>query len=185
MKLVGFLMGAAVAGVGVFAFNTWRHVSDADRLAAVLLDHCIPYVQTGDTPFTDIGRTVGVYDGIDRLPDIENGGIRLIYDARFVAQWGESGDADGPARVCIINDTYARSDSKGFEVAPASLTGWVASKIAPQTGLNGRQTDLTPPPRVMSWGQDGTDENSGLRLFLTAQMFGVSDVIVVSDMPDL
>lgn len=150
IKRVGFLFGAVVAGIGVMLFNMWRHVSDEDRLRAVLLDHCIPYVQTGAAPFGDIGRTLGVYDGIDVRSDLANGSNRLVYDGRFVAQWGEIDDEDSAVRACIVNDIYARADSKGFELPPTSLADWVDTEIAPDTGLIAEQTDLAPPPRQLS-----------------------------------
>lgn len=181
-KVLGLITGGAVAAAAVTGFNAWRYESDADRLASALRDNCLPYVQSGITPFQDIGRSPGVYDQFDRNDAITNGGARLIFDNRFSTQWGESEDSDSPVRVCEISDLYARADSTGFEVMPQTLLSTLADFTGPDTGLVRVDSEQTPPPYLMIWTQTGADTSTGLRVILTAQMFGISGLLVVDDL---
>lgn len=109
MKRLGFLTGAVLAGIGVFFFNQWRHVDDDDRILAILSDHCLPYVQTGETPFQTLGRAPGVYDTLGVDNTLADTGARLIYDLRFHAQWGVSSAQGYPIRVCKVSPTYSEN----------------------------------------------------------------------------
>jgi len=183
MKRWGFLTGAAIASIGVWLFYALTTVTDEDRLAAVLTQHCLPYVQTGATPFGDLGRSPGVFDNLNLNTSIEGGGARLIFEGRFAAQWGLAQDANSDVRVCAVQDIYARADSKGFEVPPHTLTEFIDDLLPADLGLAPVPQDLAPLPRVLAWTQNGKTTDDGLRLFLTEQVFGVSDVLMLQDAP--
>ena len=140
-------------------------------------------MQTGASPFQDLGRSPGVFDNLELNTTIEDGGARLIFDGRFAAQWGLAQDANSDVRVCSVQDIYARADSKGFEVQPLTLTAFVDDVLPADLDLSPVPQDPAPPPRLLAWTQKGTSTDDGLRLFLTEQMFGVSDVLMLQDAP--
>lgn len=171
-----------MAAGAVTAFNAWQHVSDDDRLEAVLTDHCLPYVRTGATPFAGMGRPVGVYDQAPLSDGLTNGGNAVIFDNRFVAQWGEGEDANSPARVCTVNATFPRPDSRGFEVALVGAQDRITTSLPPDLNLTPDPSDLGPPPLTVSWREASADAGAGLRIFMTGQIIGVSTIIVIDDL---
>lgn len=124
MKRLGFLTGAVLAAVGVFVFHTLRAVDDDDRLMAALAEECLPYVFGGqDVPFENLGRSPGVYDVVDVDDRVTGGGLRLIHDLRFLAQWGVVETAVGAVRICEVNPTFGENTIAAFEVDPDGFVG--------------------------------------------------------------
>lgn len=183
MKRLGFLTGAVLAGIGVFLFNQWRHVSDDDRLIAVLADHCLPYVQAGEIPFQDIGRSPGVYDAIDVDERLQNGGARLIYDLRFMAQWGETEDADGPVRVCRVDPTYGENTVAAFEVDPDGFVERYTDVLSVDEPLIPQADAVTTGPTVFGWYGGDRPQDEGLRVVFGVSPGLVSSVLVGRDLP--
>lgn len=177
MKRWGFLTGAAVAAIGVWAFYALTGVSDDDRLAAVLTDHCLPYVQTGDAPFADMGRTPGVFDDVPLREAVSDGGARLIYDGRFTAQWGIIDSAGRASRICEITPVYTERRTPAFVVRPDGFT----SRYADLLGLSGAPQTA---PNIAAWYEDPTQQDRGLRVVMIAGDGVVSNVVVMDDLPD-
>lgn len=183
MKRLGFLTGAVVGGLVVFAFNQWRHVSDDDRLTAVLRDHCLPYVQTGETPFQDIGRSPGVYDDVSVNETFQKGGARLVFDLRFVAEWGETEDADGPVRVCSVSPTYGENTVAAFEVNPDGFVERYTDVLSADEPLSPTADQVTGGPTTFGWYGADRPQNRGLRAVFTVSPGLVSGVLLVKDLP--
>ncbi|MBT8410925.1 MAG: hypothetical protein KJP02_03890 [Octadecabacter sp.] len=184
-KVLGLITGAAVAGVVLIAVNAWRHVSDDDRLSEVLADHCLPYVRTGATPFEDVGRAPGVYDAVDLREGIEAGGAVLLYDARFVAQWGILRSAGNPTiRLCDVKPTYAANTVAGFAVNPDGFIERYSAVIASKGDLAPEMDTLTDGPHTLAWVDAGGRSDRGLRVVLVASPGLVSSALAVNDLPD-
>ncbi|MGJ8625252.1 MAG: hypothetical protein ACSHW1_21120 [Yoonia sp.] len=181
-KALGFIAGAVVAGIAVFAFNTWRHVSDEDRLTAVIADHCLPFVQTGTAPFDGLGRGVGVYDGADLSPQIINGGSAILYDNRFVAQWGYNADAVTPVRMCLVRPNSAEDDGNGFYVATRPFVEKLDADVMTPNGLVMIEDVLDSLPNVLVWEkQDSDGDMGGLTIMMVASETNVGIVGVTSE----
>ncbi|MGJ8610072.1 MAG: hypothetical protein ACSHWY_03190 [Octadecabacter sp.] len=184
-KVLGFVAGAVAAGIGVFAFNTWRHVSDEDRLMAVIADHCLPYAQTGAEPFDGVGRPVGVYDGANLSPRIVDGGSAILYDNRFVAQWGYNADAETPVRMCLIRPNSAEDDGNGFYVATRPFVEKLDADVMVPNGLVILEGALDRLPNVLIWdAQDGGGDVGRLTVMMIASETNVGIVGVTSEHAD-
>lgn len=184
MKLAGFVTGAAFAGVAVWAFNDWRHVSDEDRLLTVLNDHCLPYVDTGSTPFGGMGRALGVYDNADLDQTLVQGGARLLFDNRFLAQWGVSPIGDGrpkDVRICRVAASYAAAGAEGFEVPDAGLIQKITGAIAPNGDLVTDYETVPNGPTTIGWFEPGTDISDGRRVVIVAGGGWVAYVVTAND----
>jgi hypothetical protein len=184
MKLAGFLVGAGVAGLGVYAFNVLTTVTGDDLLSTYLSDHCLPYVQTGETPFTDIGRTPGVYDEVEVSENLENAGAAILENNRFVAEWGEAenpNDPTGKLRVCIVEVSYTENSVEGFVVEPDGFIARYTDVIATAEPLVPEVDVLTDGPRTIGWYSADRDPFEGLRVVMVARPARVSSVMVVGD----
>ncbi|AKS47406.1 hypothetical protein SAMN05444287_2950 [Octadecabacter temperatus] len=184
MKLAGFLVGAGVAGLGVYAFNVLTTVTGDDLLSTYLSDHCLPYVQTGETPFTDIGRTPGVYDEVEVSENLENAGAAILENNRFVAEWGEAENPNDPTsqlRVCIVEVSYTENSVEGFVVEPDGFIARYTDVIATAEPLVPEVDVLTDGPRTIGWYSADRDPFEGLRVVMVARPARVSSVMVVGD----
>jgi len=185
-KILGLASGALIASIGVWVFNEWRHLSDEDRLKAVLKDHCLPYVENGTRPFDDMGRIPGVYDTVDVNENIEDGGIRLVFDNRFLAQWGVAlRDNISPdlVRICQVSPILATAGDIGFAVPDEGLIETVTAVIAPDGRLVADTETVPDGPRTIGWFEPDTDPTEGLRVILVAGGGVVSIVLTANDMP--
>lgn len=180
-KVYGFLAGAGVAAVAIFGFNSWRHVGDEDLLTAVIADHCIPYAKTGATPFEDMGRSAGVYERAFLSDQFSDGGHKILFDGRFIAQWVTSVDGGSAVRVCKVDYNLNSSGSVGFDFDTQELVVWINETIADDNDLAFLEGEVGPMPSTLAWYASDTDRFEGLRLVLTAQDTGVSGVMVVDD----
>ncbi len=185
MKRLGFLTGALLAAIVVFAFHQWRHVDDDDRLLAVLVDHCLPYVQNGDIPFQTVGRAPGVYDAVEVDAGLKNGGARLIYDLRFIGEWGETEGLYGPARFCSVRPTYGENTVPAFEVDPNGFVSRYSRLMKTFDPLLEPQSETltNEGPVVFGWYRSDQSEAKGLRVVLTASVGVVSGVTMVKELP--
>ncbi|MCF2871152.1 hypothetical protein L0664_08745 [Octadecabacter sp. G9-8] len=181
-KVLGLASGALVASLGVWAFNDWRHVSDDDRLTAILQDHCLPYVRSGDAPFDGMGRSPGVYDRVDLNDGFKDGGALLIHDARFVAQWGLSADSgpdgDTTFRVCDVKPTYGTDTVAGFVVAPDGFIARYSDVIAPDGALVADRDAVPDSPVILGWFNENGDQSDGLRVVMAVSTGLVSSLLV-------
>ena len=185
MKLAGFLAGAGMAAIAVWGFNTWRHVSDMDRVISIIGEHCLPYVQSGTTPFEGLGRPVGVYDQAELTERITDGGNAILYENRFVAQWGESIDLNSPIRICSVKDSYSQADSVGFQVDTSVVAAWVDKNVIEGTGLVATYSELGVAPNLLIWEPPAEAERfSGLRIIITATETSMSSIMLVEDLVD-
>jgi hypothetical protein len=183
MKLAGFLVGAVAAGVAVFAFNSWRHVSDDDRLTAALRDHCIPFVHSATQPFDGIGRAPGVYDDVDVNEAGQDGGVRLIYDHRFVAQWGVVIDTDengteSPVRLCTI---ASHANSAGFAVAQDGFIDRYGDVLSDVKPLVTETAQLQGSAQTVLWNTPQMPPNVGYRALMIASDGAVISVTVIDE----
>ena len=184
-KVLGLITGAAIAGVVLAGVSAWRHVSDDDRLSELLADHCLPYVRTGATPFEGLGRTPGVYDVVDLREGVEAGGVVLLYDARFVAQWGILRSAGNPTiRLCDVKPTYAANTVAGFAVNPDGFIERYSSVVAPNGDLAPEIDTLRDGPRTLGWVDAGGRPDRGLRVVMVASPGLVSSALAVNDLAD-
>ncbi|MBU2994191.1 hypothetical protein Q4555_07560 [Octadecabacter sp. 1_MG-2023] len=184
MKLAGFLTGAGVAGLGVYAFNVLTTVTGDDLLSMYLSDHCLPYVQTGETPFTDIGRTPGVYDEVEVSDNLNNAGAAILENNRFVAEWGEAADPNNPAsqlRICTVEVSYTENSVEGFTVDPEGFVDRYTAVIATAEPLVPEVDVLTDGPRTLGWYGVDRDLFEGLRVVMIASPGRVSSFMVVGD----
>ncbi len=179
MKRLGFLTGAVLAGIGVFLFNQWRHVSDDDRLIAVLADHCIPYVQTGETPFQNLGRAPGVYDAAGPDNTLTDGGARLIFDLRFIAHWGVSTDDQASRRVCKVLPTYGDATVPFFSTNTNDLTARLPRHIPMLGSLTAENNQLGGDVVTYGWRAAAGDDTD-LQVVLLAGPAQVSNVVVTA-----
>ncbi|MCW1950938.1 MAG: hypothetical protein KIH44_006200 [Octadecabacter sp.] len=185
MKFAGFLTGAGVAAIAVWGFNSWRDISDMDRVTAIIGDHCLPYVQFGTAPFQDMGRPVGVYDEANLSDSVTGGGNAIIYDNRFVAQWGESTDVNSAVRVCSVADSYVMANSVGFVVDTPAIADWIEGTVLAEIDLVATSTALGSVPSLLIWEPPAQAERfSGLRIILNATENSVSSVLILDDLPD-
>jgi hypothetical protein len=181
-KVYGFLTGAGIAAVAIFGLNAWRYVSDEDRLELVLTEHCLPYVTAELTPFDGMGRAIGVYDGITTDARIFNGGAALLFDARFVAEWGEI--AEPPVRICMVSGSTADAAQQVFEVAPDDFIGRVTSMIEPFGDLRPDVTDLDTTDgseslvRQIVWREQNGTNDGGLNVTVTTASGLIAEVMV-------
>ena len=182
MKRLGFLTGAVLAGIGVFLFNQWRHVSDDDRLTEVLVNHCLPYVLTGAPPFQTLGRTPGVHDDVEPNDRLTDGGTGLLYDLRFVARWVHSFDEDGPVRICRVEPSYGEGTVAFFSVDTDDFIERYTDVISEYAPLSPQSVPIGETPTVIGWyGADRTS-SEGLRLVMSASSGAVSGLLVGTDM---
>lgn len=182
MKRLGFLTGAVLAAIGVFLFNQWRDIDDDDRLTEILVDHCLPYVQTGAIPFQTLGRSPGVFD--DVLPNEQlqqDGGARLIYDLRFVAHWGVSSDFENSARVCLVQPTYNDGTVPLFATDTTDLIQRYTNRVSQLGALTTDQVAMGGDLTTFVWQDADTDGTTGLRVALLAGRGAVSNVVVIAD----
>lgn len=180
VKVFGFIVGAVLTAAALTAFNMWRYVSDVDRLEAAIMDHCVPFTQTGATPFVGMGRPVGVFEQDYVAATMNNGGSAIIYENRFVAQWGEGEDANSSARICIVRAIPSDHDREGFDVGHADLSDWITGFISPDLVL-----DLVGSGSVLpfaSWHQEGAADYTGLRVFLIGETGAIEQVMVMDDL---
>ena len=183
-KLAGFLAGAGVAALGVWAFYALTTVTDDDLLSLYLSDHCLPYVQSGTSPFTDVGRTPGVYDEVEASENLANAGVVILENNRFVAEWGETDDPNDPAgqlRVCVVETSYAESSVEGFAVDPDGFVNRYTDVIAGAERLVPEDDTLSNGPRTFGWYGAGRAVSEGLRVVMVASPARVSSVLVVGD----
>ncbi len=185
MKVLGFVSGAVVAVIGVTAFNAWRHVSDNDLLVSALRDHCIPYVETGAMPFGGIGRAPGVYDNVEIDDRLTNRGTKIVFDARFVATWGEIEDLS--LRVCRVDGRPTGASLQGFAVDPDGLDERLNDAVQelgdlrPDTERLGEVDDIQRTYRTLGWFEAGKAQDRGNRVVLSVTQSQVTNVIVVRD----
>ncbi len=181
-KVYGFLAGAGVAAVAVMGFNAWRYVSDDDRLDSVITDHCLPFVTAGEIPFNGVGRAIGVYDGIATDGRISNGGAAVIFDARFVAEWGEI--AEPPVRICMVYGTTTDTAQQVFDVAPDGFIARVTGMIEPFGDLRPDVPELTTTEgseslvRQIVWREQDGAQYEGLNVTMTTAGGVIADVMV-------
>lgn len=183
-RLAGFLTGAGVAGLGVYAFYALTTVTDDDLLSAYLSDHCLPYVQTGAVPFGDIGRTPGVYDEVEASENLTNAGVAILENNRFVAEWGEADNPNTPngqLRVCVVGVSYAENSVEGFMVEPDGFVDRYTDVMATAEPLVPEDDTLTGGPRTLGWFGANTAQSEGLRVVMVASPGRVSSVMVVGD----
>ncbi len=179
-KVLGFVAGAVIAAAAVFTFNTWRHVSDDDRLETVLRDHCIPYALSGTKPFKNLGRAPGVYDNVELRDGVEQGGAALIYDNRFVATWGIF---DG-IRFCDVKPTFGSGTVAAFEVEPDGFVDRTTTLLAEFEPLEPELDAVTDGPRTLGWFGIDRAQDEGLRVLMVVSPGLVSSVIAVTNLID-
>ena len=178
MKRWGFLTGALLGAIAVWAFYALTTETDDDRLATVLMDHCVPYVQTGADPFTDLGRAPGVFDNLDLRDSIAGGGARLLYDNRFTAQWGEVTAGARTSRICEISPTPGEPDA-AFAVYPDGFIDRYATLL----GLTADVVDLGDGPSSVGFYTDPDRPNDGFRVVMIASPGLVANTVVMDDAP--
>lgn len=184
-KVLGLITGAAVAAAVLTAVSAWRHISDEDRLTEVLADHCMPYVRSGAAPFDGLGRPPGVYDVVDLRDGIEDGGAVLLYDGRFVAQWGVLRGVGYPTvRLCTVNPTHAAHTVAGFAINPDGFVARYSRIIAPDGDLTPETDVLTDGPGTLGWVDTDRRPDRGLRVAMVASLDLVSSVLAAKDIPD-
>lgn len=186
-KLAGFLTGALVAGLLLFTLTALRAETDEDRLIAVLQDQCLPYVTTGSPPFEALGRRPGEYDGVHLDPHLQDGGAALIYELRFLAQWGRvvRSEANGTVRVCRLEPAHlAQESSAGFSVEPVGFLARFQAVIAPDGALIPDATEISGGPQTVSWLQPGKSASEGLRVSMGVEPGRVFAVLVAQDAVD-
>ena len=184
-KVYGFLTGAGVTASAIFGFNAWRNVSDEDRLTSVITDHCLPYVTVGGLPFDGMGRAIGVYDGITTDERITNGGAAVIFNARFVVEWGVI--AKPPVRICMIYGRMNDAVQQVFEVAPEGFIGRVTRMIEPDDEphsdvleldiSDGNESLLLP----FAWREHSGIENKGLSVTIARSGQNIAGVMIFED----
>lgn len=183
-KILGLAVGALVGVGAVAAFTAWRHVSDEEILIASLADHCLPYVETGAVPFSDMGRAIGVYDGVELDDALQDGSARLLFSNRFVAQWGvvpADGASPKPVRVCRVSPTYAVSDDLGFAVPDEGLIEKITAVVAPDGRLIADRDSVPNGPTTIGWFEPDTPVTDGLRVVIVAGGGLVSILVVAND----
>ncbi|MDB4213581.1 hypothetical protein N9741_01775 [Octadecabacter sp.] len=185
-KVLGLATGALVASVAVWVFNDWRHVSDEDLLAVALSDHCIPYVSTGAMPFEGIGRSVGVYDNVERDARVTGGGAAIVFDDRFAATWGEISEL--PLRVCTLEGRGAEAGY--FTVELDGFADWITPLLAPlgdmgtdSARLRG-SIDVGGGYQTVGWFEAGKAQDKGNRVVMAIVGSLVASVTVVRDLSD-
>jgi len=178
MKRWGFLTGVVFGALVVWAFNALTSVTDDGRLAAVLQDHCLPYVTTGAAPFQDLGRTPGVYDALRTEDDFENGGLRLIFDNRFIAKWGEATNETGPVRACIVTPNFGEGTQLAFSVSADGFIDRVTDLIRPFEPLAPNSDSMPEEPTVIGWYGVDRDGLDGLVVVLTVGKAEVMNILV-------
>ncbi|WP_143849646.1 hypothetical protein [Octadecabacter ascidiaceicola] len=187
-KLAGFLVGAGAAAVAVWGFNTWRHVSDEDLLMAALTDQCLPYILTGDAPFQDLGREVGVYDNTDADNRLIGGGAKIVFDARFVASWGEI--TEPPLRICRLDGRPMGAYTQAFEIESDDFFEQITVAVQPlgDLQLDQERTDIDLGAddlfQTLGWFETGMSLAQGNRVVMSVAQSQVSNVIVVRDLAD-
>lgn len=181
-KRLGFLTGAAVASVAVYAFYALTTVTDEDLLTSVVLDHCTPYVKAGETPFAGMGRTVGVYDNANLDETVSNGGNAILFENRFVGQWGETVLNGISVRNCQVTFLGERSSSSGFIVSPSNLFQWAETNLTSTLGLERSQAGFGDfGTGAYLWFTPDASPLVGLQVQLIFQETSVLRVIVVAD----
>lgn len=186
MKTLGFLTGAVVAVIAIWVFYPLTTTSDDEHLTASLRDHCIPYVQTGATPFEDMGRPVGVYDGVDLDDRVTGGGAAIVFDGRFVATWGEIEDLS--LRICRLDGRSAGANLGAFDVDADTIPARVSEMVQPLGDLQpdterlGAQSDPENLYQTLAWFQAGKAQDRGNRVVLSVADQQVTTVIVVRDL---
>lgn len=183
MKRLGFLTGAVLAGIGVFMFNHWRHVSDDDRLLALLGDHCLPYVQRGEIPFQTLGRAPGVYDVVGRDNTLAETGSRIIYDLRFVAQWGVSTGFEHPVRVCKVSPTYSENTVPTFQTNTDDFNHRFAALLPTLQTLSAQNFAIGGGQMALGWLTPDGGETDDLQVSVLASEGQVSNVVVTARIP--
>ena len=178
MKRWGFLTGAALGAIAVWAFYAFTTVSDDDLLTSVFEDHCLPFVQTGAAPFADIGRPPGVYDAADLRETIVDGSARIIFEGRFVAQWGTVEGADRESRICEIRPQNGSAVPPAFKVNP---TGFV-DRYSDVLGLAPDRDVFDGGPAVFGWYEDPSDQSRGLRAVVVGSPGAISSVMILDDL---
>lgn len=185
-KVLGLATGALFASLVVWGFTTWRHVSDEDRLLAVLSDHCLPFVLDADTPFGGMGRPIGVYDGIDPDPRIVNGGAAIILDGRFVATWGEI--ADLSLRICRIDGRAEGGTTQAFNVDPDGVVARVSDAVQSlgDLQLDAERSGGDDAPdllyQTLGWFEADKPQDRGNRVVMTFVQSQVTTLVVVRDL---
>lgn len=183
MKAAGFATGAGLAGLAVYGFYALTEVTDTDLLGEILSEHCLPYVQTGDTPFEGMGRTPGVYDEVNLKENLLDGGVLLIHGGRFVAQWGVAENlgpqGDTTFRICEVDPTYSDETIAGFVVDADSFVDLFSGIISPDGALRPSSDTMPAGPTVFGWFNANGDQSDGLRVVMTLSAGLVSSVGVV------
>ena len=182
MKLAGFLVGAGLAGVAVFAFSSWRDISDDDRLTALLSDHCLPFVIEGIEPFGGLGRTPGVYDTVE--PRLSEGNLSLLYDGRFAGEWGLEEVEGRPTRVCAVQPAYADGTVAAFQVDPDDFVPRYTAVLARTRDVQPEVNRIEDGPRSLGWFTDPSQRDTGLRVLMIVSPGLVTDVLVLNDLPE-
>lgn len=187
-KVFGLATGALVASLGVWGFSALRHVSDDDRLTSALAEQCIPYVQTGETPFVGMGRGVGVYDAVELDERVRDGGAAIIFDGRFAATWGE---LDDPAlRLCQIDGRPNGAGVQMFAVAPDGFFARYSDIFQPLGDLQPDadrlgESDLEYSAfHTVAWFEADRSEDRGNRVVMSIVDDHVASVIVIRDLAD-
>ncbi|SLN54138.1 hypothetical protein [Pseudooctadecabacter jejudonensis] len=158
MKRWGFLTGAVLAAIGVWLFYALTEVTDKNRLARILADHCLPYVHTGTDPFADTGRAPGVYDTTPTA-SLTNGGIRILDDGRFTAVWGEASDEGVRLRLC----TLEAAGPAGFSIAPASFVPSITAQLSTTKPLVPDTQALPEGTATLVWSTPDMPPNTAYR----------------------
>ncbi|MEL6960093.1 MAG: hypothetical protein AAGL89_14185 [Pseudomonadota bacterium] len=182
VKRIGFLTGAAIAGVGVWAFYALTTVTDDDRLAEVLEDHCLPYVTTGVEPFTEMGRTPGVYDEVQPRDGLEDGGTKILHGNRFIAQWGIQTGNGNTVRLCFVDPSYADNTIAAFDVTEDGFVSRMTRLFSTFDDLAPDRDVIESGPTVMGWFGMDRAPNEGLRVVMTVSPGLVSGVLVGADL---
>jgi len=184
MKRLGFLTGAIIAAIAVFAFNTWRHVSDDDRLLSVLKDHCGPYIVNGDTPFSGESRPIGVYDNVD-IPD---GYLRdqsaIVLDDRFLVSWGQVEATD--QRACRVSGRQDGATMQAFNVDPEGFIGRVTSQLSILGDLQPTDPDWdgTQIVPALGWRVANDDFANAPQVLMTINGTLIPQVLITQRIPE-
>lgn len=187
-KVVGLATGVFVGSLAVWAFNEWRDVSDEDRLTSALVDHCLPYVLSGARPFVGQGRAVGVYDNVETHSFPHDGGAAVIFDDRFVANWGET--QHPPLRVCMIDSRATWAPSGALAVREDGVMTQMQTLLAPLGDMVPDEFSDTPTEsasgdiQVIGWRERGTSEDRGNTVSFVRDGSGISSVLVRRDLSD-
>lgn len=183
MKLVGFVTGGAVAAVVVVGWSAISQVTDVERFED-MLTACVSYAQTGEAPFADQGRDVGVYDGPLFESGFTAGTHKLLEDARFEVAWETVTDEAQPVRVCRVSARFEGENQLDFDLQGTDVIALVSSTLAPFSDMQTETAEAPDRLSTLSWFEAGKSTSEGLRIVLVAGPNSVSSFFVASDLVD-